>query len=125
MAFFKKHRNDILLILLVLAVAAALLIYRAASRENGSSIEVTVDGVLLMTLPLDRDTSLVIGEGDHTNTLVIRGGEASVTAASCPDHVCVKRGAIRFDGETIVCLPNRLVVTVVNGGDSGMDIISQ
>lgn len=125
MAFFKKHRNDILLILLVLAVAAALLIYRAASRENGSSIEVTVDGVLLMTLPLDRDASVVIGEGDHTNTLVIRGGEASVTAASCPDHVCVKRGAIRFDGETIVCLPNRLVVTVVNGGDSGMDIISQ
>lgn len=125
MAFFKKHRNDILLILLVLAVAAALLIYRAASRENGSSIEVTVDGVLLMTLPLDRDTSVVIGEGDHTNTLVIRGGEASVTAASCPDHVCVKRGAIRYDGETIVCLPNRLVVTVVNGGDSGMDIISQ
>ena len=125
MAFFKKHRNDILLILLVLAVAAALLIYRAVSRENGSSIEVTVDGVLLMTLPLDRDTSVVIGEGDHTNTLVIRGGEASVTAASCPDHVCVKRGAIRFDGETIVCLPNRLVVTVVNGGDSGMDIISQ
>lgn len=125
MAFFKKHRNDILLILLVLAVAAALLVYRAASRENGSSVEVTVDGVLLMTLPLDRDTSVVIGEGDHTNTLVIRGGAASVTAASCPDHVCIKRGAIRFDGETIVCLPNRLVVTVVNGGDSGMDIISQ
>lgn len=125
MAFFKKHRNDILLILLVLAVAAALLIYRAASRENGSSIEVTVDGVLLMTLPLDRDTSVVIGEGDHTNTLVIRGGGASVTAASCPDHVCIKRGTIRYDGETIVCLPNRLVVTVVNGEDSGMDIISQ
>lgn len=125
MVFLKKHKNDILLILLVLAVAAALLVYRAASRENGSSVEVTVDGALLMTLPLDKDASVVIGEGDHTNTLVIRDGEASVTAASCPDHVCVKRGAIRYDGETLVCLPNRMVVTVVNGEDSGMDIISQ
>lgn len=125
MAFLKKHKNDILLILLVLVVAATLLVYRAATRENGSSVEVTVDGVLLMTLPLGRDTSVVIGEGNHTNTLVIHNCAASVTAASCPDHVCVKRGAIRYDGETIVCLPNRLVVTVVNGGDSGMDIISQ
>ena len=125
MAFLKKHKNDILLILLVLVIAAALLVYRAANRESGSSVEVTVDGALLMTLPLDKDTSVVIGEGDHTNTLVIRGGEASVTAASCPDHVCIKRGTIRYDGETIVCLPNRLVVTVVNGADSGMDIISQ
>ena len=125
MTFLKKHKNDILLILAVLLVACGLLIYRAVSRTDGSRVEVTVDGELLMTLPLDKDTSVVIGEGDHTNTLVIRDGEAFVTAASCPDHICKDRGAIRYDGETIVCLPNRMVVAVVGGENSGMDIISQ
>ena len=122
MTFLKKHKNDISLIAIILAAAAALLIWRAASREVGSSVEVQIDGVLLATLPLDKDDSMVIGEGEHTNTLVIQDGVASITAASCPDHVCMKRGAIRYDGESIVCLPNRLVITVINGEDSDIDI---
>ena len=125
MAFLKKHKNDILLILIILAAAAALLIWRATTREVGSSVEVRVDGVLLATLPLDKDDSMVIGDGDHTNTLIIQDGVASISAASCPDHVCIKRGTIRYDGESIVCLPNRLVVTVINGEDSGIDITTR
>jgi len=125
MMFFKKNKNDILLIAVILVAAAALLIWRAANREVGSSVEIRVDGVLLATLPLDKDDSMVIGDGDHTNTLVIQGGVASISSASCPDHVCMKRGTIRYDGESIVCLPNRLVVTVINGEDSGIDITTR
>lgn len=125
MAFLKKHKNDILLIAIILIAAAALLIWRAASRETGSSVEVRVDGTLLTTLPLDEDFSMVIGEGEHTNTLVIQDGVASIAAASCPDHICMKRGTVRYDGESIVCLPNRLVITVINGEDSGIDITTR
>lgn len=125
MAFLKKHKNDILLILAVLLVAGGLLLWQGLSQQAGTSVEVTVDDEVLMTLPLREDTSVVIGEGDHTNRLVIENGEARVTEASCPDHVCMDRGAIHYDGETIVCLPNRLVIAVKNGADGGMDAVSQ
>lgn len=34
--------------------------------------------------------------------------------ASCPDKIDVKQGLITRPGETIVCLPNRLVVEIIN-----------
>ncbi|HBE87040.1 MAG TPA: hypothetical protein DDW53_19330, partial [Lachnoclostridium sp.] len=37
---------------------------------------------------------------------------ASITEASCPDKVCVRTGKIHRSGELIVCLPNRVVITI-------------
>ena len=125
MTFLTKYKNDILLILAVLILAGGSWLFRAATREEGACAEVTADGELLMTLPLSEDARVVIGEGAHTNTLVIENGAAYVTAATCPDHVCMDQGAIRYDGETIVCLPNKLVVTVVGGETSDLDGISR
>ena len=125
MTFFKRYKNDLFLVLAVLVLAAGFRLVRTATRQAGARAEVRLDGTLVMTLPLSADTSVVLGEGEHTNTLVIQNGAAHVSAASCPDHVCVNRGEVRCDGETIVCLPNRLVVTVVGGEQSGLDGVSQ
>ena len=73
--------------------------------QAGGRAVVSIAGEDVMTLPLDRDAQVVLGEGDHTNTLVIRDGAAAVTQASCPDQVCVRQGRIQYQGETIVCLP--------------------
>ena len=125
MAFLKKHKNDILLLLAVLVLAGGFWLARTLTREEGATVEVTADGKVVMTRPLSEDTAVTFGEGDHTNTLVIEDGTARVTEASCPDHVCVNRGPVRYDGETIVCLPNKLVVAVVGGEHSGLDGVSQ
>lgn len=44
------------------------------------------------------------------NTIEIRPGEIAVTAASCPDHVCMRQGFIQNSLLPITCLPNRLVI---------------
>ncbi|MDI3534246.1 MAG: hypothetical protein PWQ82_611 [Thermosediminibacterales bacterium] len=35
----------------------------------------------------------------------------------CPDHLCVKSGAISEPGQIIVCLPNQVVIKII--GDKG------
>ena len=74
-----------------------------------------------MELPLSEDTRIVLGEGEHTNTLVIENGAARVVEASCPDQICVNQGAVRYEGESIVCLPHKLVVTVEGGRPNDVD----
>ena len=63
----------------------------------------------------------MLGEGEGTNTLTVSGGTAQIVQADCPDQVCVRQGAVRYAGESIVCLPHRLIVTIEGGAAGGID----
>lgn len=102
-------------------MGGALALFLLLTRQTGGYVSVQVDGEVLMELPLNEDTELVLGEGEHTNTLVIRDGTAWVAEASCPDQVCVRQGAIRYEGESIVCLPHKLVIAIEGGEENDVD----
>ena len=121
MDWIKSHRNDILLAAVLLLLGGALALFLWFTRQAGGTVSVRIDGKTVMELPLDEDRSLVLGEGEHTNTLVIAGGKAQVVEASCPDRICVGQGAVQYAGESIVCLPHKLVVTVQGGPPPGID----
>lgn len=121
MEWLKTHRNDAILIAVLLLLGGALAVFLYATRQNGGYVSVQVDGETVMKLPLSEDTRIVLGEGGHTNTLVIRNGTAQVVEAGCPDQICVNHGAIRYAGESIVCLPHRLVVSIEGGAQSEVD----
>ena len=114
-----KRRNDLLLIAgLLLAAALVWLLVRPGGA--GAWAVVTVDGEERARYPLDVDRTVTLG-GEDYNVLHIAGGEVSVIEANCGDHTCVRTGAVSRKGETIVCLPHRLVVSVEGGGSSGFD----
>lgn len=119
-----KHplRNDILLIVSLLLIAAVGLVYLFVFREAGNAVTVTVDGQLCGTYSLSQDAVQDIytddGREGH-NRLVIRDGKAYVETATCPDGICVAHAPIFRNGESIVCLPNRVVITVT--ADDGTD----
>jgi len=48
------------------------------------------------------------------NTIRIEGGQLWIEDASCPDKVCIYQGKISSDGEIIVCLPNRMLIKIVD-----------
>lgn len=121
MIFLKKHKNDILLIAIVLVLALGVWIFTLMTREAGGEAVVSINGEEIMRLPLGRNTEIMLGEGEHTNLLIIENGEAAVVEASCPDHVCINQGRIGFNGQSIVCLPNKLVVTIEGGADTEID----
>ena len=121
MDWLKTHRNDVILIATLLLAAGALALFLLFTRQDGGIARVQIDGQTVMELPLNQDTQVVLGEGEHTNTLVIQNGTAQVVEASCPDQVCVRQGAVHYSGESIVCLPHKLIVTIEGGGSNGVD----
>ena len=123
MEWLKTHRNDAILIAVLLVLGGALALFLRATRQDGGVVSVQVDGETLMELPLSGDTRLELGSGEHTNVLVIENGTARVAEASCPDQVCVRQGAVRYAGESIVCLPHRLVITVEGGAINDVDAV--
>ena len=78
-------------------------------------IRVTVDGEEYGTYPLSEDAEVEIRtgkNGEQLNRLVIKDGVAYVETATCPDGICAAHKPISRDGESIICLPHKVVVAV-------------
>lgn len=132
----RKIRNDIIfiaaLLLVLTVIGVGILAFGKTgfiTGETGNLVVVTVDGEVYGTYSLNEDRTVEIVSDNGYNILVIKDGKAYVSEASCPDGVCSDHKPIRYIGATIVCLPNKVVVSIEQneseGGnnDSGIDII--
>ena len=120
----RKTRNDILLIagllLIALAAGACLLLF----QPEGDTVTVTIDGAVVGVYPLSEDrTEDILTAGEEHNLLVIRQGKAWVESATCPDGICADHRPIHRNGESIVCLPHKVVITVSVTADGQPDIV--
>ena len=110
-----KFKKDALLLIFILAAAAVLFIIFFAIRGCGSGgkVIVKVDGNVIKECDINQDVVFnVEGYQGGYNTVEIKDGKVFVTDADCPDKVCVKTGKVSEPGQTIVCLPHRVVVEI-------------
>ena len=117
-------KADIILIAVTVAIAGILLVFLyGVNNSTGAYVQIEINGIVIETLPLDTDTVFeIITEGGGENLLVIENGNAKVTEANCPDGICKNHAQIHRNGESIICLPHRVVITVVNEADTnGVD----
>lgn len=109
-------KNDIIFIALLLTVSAVGLLYLFVFRSEGNTVKVTVDGKLYGTYSLSQNVSkdILTGENsDEVNRMVIKDGKVYMEYATCPDGICVAHRPVFRNSESIVCLPNRVVITVI------------
>jgi len=118
----KKYRLDIWVIALLLLLSLSLLLTVLLGKKDGTVAVVEVDGVMIGRYPLSVDGRFVLNGG--TNVLIIEGGTARLVESHCPDHTCERTGRIHSVGQTIICLPNRLSVTVIGDTQDGVDLVS-
>ena len=76
-------------------------------------VEIYSDGELFGTYPLDTDKDISLPH----NTVHITNQKVCISEADCPDRLCMHQGYISHTGETIACLPNRMVVKVCGESD--------
>ncbi len=109
----RLRRNDILFVAVLLAIIAIAGACLYLFGTEGDTVTVSVDGKIIATYPLNEDLTQDIRTGkDGLNRLIIRDGKAWVEEASCPDGICAAHKPIHREGESIVCLPNKVVITV-------------
>lgn len=117
----KNVKNDIILTASVLTVAVLAFFIISLTSRKGGYAEVKKDGKIIGKYPLSRDIEVEIENDVSYNLLVIKDGKAYITDADCPDKLCVHHGSAEKDGETIVCLPNKTIVTIRSGEPSDTD----
>lgn len=111
----ERKRGDLILIA---ATALAALVWFLGGRllsgdVSGKYLQVSVDGALYAVYPLAEDRSFEVeGVSGHHLSVSIVSGSADVTDADCPDRLCVYQKRIENTGESIVCLPGRIILEI-------------
>lgn len=115
-------KGDLILAVIILAIAGVgLLFYRNIGKTGEGFVTVTVDGKVYGTYSLKEDREIPIHD---TNYLMIQNGQADMVKADCPDQICVNQKPISKEKESIICLPNRVVVEIVGGEEADLDAVA-
>ena len=123
----KFGSNDIVLLIGILSIAFVILVVISIFvTKDGDEVVITVDGKVYRTYALSEEQEIpIIIDGVTTNVLTISDGKAKMTEADCPDKLCMHQKAISKTNESIVCLPNKVVVTVDSKSESEFDSIAR
>ena len=124
----KPNLWDILVVLAVVALAAASALTVWPGRDSGSlTAVVTADGK-----ELDRFAPADLAAGPrtythngYTLTVTAEDGGLRVSEADCPTQDCVHTGTISRSGQSIVCLPARIIIQLTGGqaDPGGVDVV--
>jgi len=112
--FFKKNKKDIIVLGVLLLIGLAGYFILNTAKQPGAFAEVRVDGESQLKLPLSAEGTYEIeGYNGGRNVLCIKDGTAQMTEADCPDGLCIHMGKISAAGQSIICLPHRVVVEIM------------
>lgn len=115
----------IVVILLLLSFAPVVVFSLTRSNSPTQEAVLSVDGQEIKSFELsDQSQSYTYRyedkDGDY-NLIEVKGDRIRIKEADCGDQICVRRGWIDQSGETIVCLPHKLVIEIKSsdGGEPG------
>ena len=108
------------------AAAVALLFFLRPAESNFLTASVVLEGELIAEYDLSALTgpvTITLEQTDYPLTIRLEPGRVCIVESACPSQDCVHTGWISRAGEQIICLPNRLVISLT-GGQQEFDAVT-
>ncbi len=115
----KRVLASVIFFAAVLAIAYGLYAFwyiNISSADAKKSVVVEADGNIIYVVSLKEDQTLHVQTEYGTNDVRVEDGKVFVEEADCPKQICVNTAPISGVGQTIICLPHRVVVSITSGG---------
>ena len=122
-----KQSDRITGLIILAAIALAAVSWIVMHRTPGTLAVIHVDGKVIATVDLtSREPQTLHITGVLVPMVIVADGNGSirVTESTCPDQICVRTTPARSPGDQIICVPNRMVITV-EGKGTGIDALTQ
>jgi hypothetical protein len=108
----------ILAVFMILIIAGIFLF----NNKTGSDAYVYSNGELIKIMPLETDDSFLYEYEEHYNLIVIQDGFVYIEEADCNDRICISKGKINKIGDSIICLPHKLVIKIKGDAEPPADL---
>lgn len=118
-ANIKMNKKEFLIIfILLIAALFSFLIFRIS--DQGAKVEIEISRKLYGTYDLLTEQEIIIKDnnGYTLMNVLIKNGKVQVLTSNCPDKICIESGSIELSGQTIICLPNQVVIKIISDDDT-------
>ena len=117
---FRIQPADYVLAVLILAFFSAPL-FSFFTAASGTRAVITKDNVKVAELSLSKDSMTKVGG----MLIEVKGGRIRVASSDCPKHICSHAGWISKPGQSLVCLPNKVLIEIPSKhGSADYDTVS-
>jgi hypothetical protein len=117
---FGLKKGDFLLTALLFFASLGALFPVRRLVHHGNTATLYQDGQQVGTFSLQRNQIVPF---DHF-TIEVRNGAIAIIESDCPQKICVHTGAISNPAQTIVCVPNRILVEIASEKPSALNAVS-
>ena len=114
-----KKKDWVLIIIILVVAASAFIMHHSFQQTGKGQVVIKINGAIEGVYDLNDDQEIIINEG--SNILTINNGKADMIEADCPDKLCVEQRSISKNNESIICLPNEVIVEVQSSVESQID----
>ena len=117
-----------MIVLLVGASVASIIYMKSGKNDGRKTAYIYRDNELLKTVSLDDVKNpytfrIEYGDGEY-NDILVENGKIKIADASCPDKLCVNQKPVSKNHESIICLPNKIVLKIVDGEEAELDAVT-
>ena len=122
---FKKLDFVIIAVLMILSFLPEIILGASVGKGlNNTYAEITISGKLYKTIPLAHhkgEETIELKTKNGVNIIKIKDNKIGIIDADCPDKVCMNPEYIEKAGESLVCLPHKVMIEIK--GSTEDDII--
>lgn len=118
-------KADAILVITITLCALALFVAFQLFTPTGSVVEIRSGDDLIMRHPLEEDKIIQINGPLGSAIIEISNNQVRVVSAPCNDKTCMHMGPVGRLGGVLVCIPNRVVVTVVTDKNDSVDAMTR
>lgn len=121
-----KIGDKFVIVFIIVSLLFGIFINYVLRRTQEKQLVILSDGEIFMKVPISDHTNLgpiLVTSREGFLYVVVNEGKVKVIESTCKDKLCIKQGEISKVGESIVCLPNRISISIV-GEDKYVDTTS-
>ncbi|MBR3969335.1 MAG: NusG domain II-containing protein [Clostridia bacterium] len=101
-------KGDIVVLGVIAAVFILSIVMLTSFSKNGSRVIVKQDNKVVYDQSITKNNTVDTG----SNVVVIENKAVYMKQSNCKNQICVKSDKISKKGESIICLPNKVIVEI-------------
>lgn len=103
------NKNDIKLIIVIL-IFIVLLFSLTLIRKKANIANVYYENELILEIDLSINNTYEVSGDNGKVVIEVLNNQIRVVEENSPYHLCSKQGFVSKSGESIICLPNKIII---------------